>query len=225
MTQSENLMPEMSEKTDLVIKSLMAAKREMGSSVKKDSANPFHKSRYASLAAHLELCEETLDRHGLILLHSGNGSYDKPMLIATLMHAESGQWIKSYLPLPNPKADSQGLGASVTYMRRYSINSLLGLTAEDDDGETACGRGKGKKDSMPPENPVIEEKIGDAEITNIIVLSDKLDAESYKSFLSWIRKTFNARSISEIPKKSYETCLTLINAKIKYLNDPKRVVA
>ena len=145
MTNTENLMAEMSEKFDLVIKNLMLAKKEMGSSVKKDSTNPFHKSRYASLSAHLDLCESTLDKYGLILLHTGNGSYDKPLLIATLLHAESGQWIKSYLPLPNPKADSQGLGASLTYMRRYSINSLLGLTAEDDDGETASGRGKAER--------------------------------------------------------------------------------
>ncbi len=226
MMTNENLMPDMSEKSDLVIKALMLAKREMGSTVKKDSSNPFHKSRYASLGAHLDLCEVILDSHGLILLHTGNGSYEKPMLVATLMHAESGQWIKSYLPLPNPKADSQGLGASVTYMRRYSINSLLGLTAEDDDGEMASGRGKAKKDVPNTENQVnAVDKIGDVEITNIIKLADNLDNDSYKSFLSWIKKTFNAVSISDIPRNSYENCLTLINAKIKYLNDQKRVVA
>lgn len=142
MNETPNLLPEMSEKFDIVLKNVMAAKKEMGSTVKKDAANPFHKSRYASLGAHLELCEGVLDKHGLILMQTVNGSHDKAIMIATLCHVESGQWIKSYLPLPNPKNDSQGLGASITYMRRYSINSMLGLTAEDDDGETAAGRGK-----------------------------------------------------------------------------------
>jgi len=188
MTNTENLMPEMSEKADLVIKSLVLAKREMGSSVKKDSTNPFHKSRYASLAAHLELCEETLDKHGLILLHTGNGSHDKPLLIATLYHVESGQWIKSYLPLPNPKADSQGLGASITYMRRYSINSLLALTAEDDDGETAAGRGKAQKKQEQPKRtyhndakklPISDEYLGNSSEKEVALNQEQIDTLAF----------------------------------------------
>lgn len=135
------MMPVMSNKTDILLKNVMLAKKEMGSAVKKDSSNPFHKSKYASLGAHLDLCEGILDKHGLILMQTINGSFDKPMLIASLCHVESGQMINSYLPLPNPKNDSQGLGASITYMRRYSISAMLGLNAEDDDGETASGRG------------------------------------------------------------------------------------
>lgn len=142
MSEIPNLMPEMSVKSDQVLKNVMLAKKEMGSAVKKDASNPFHKSKYASLGAHLDLCEGVLDKHGLILMQTINGSPDKAILIASLCHVESGQWIKSYLPLPNPKNDSQGLGASITYMRRYSISSMLGLNAEDDDGETASGRGK-----------------------------------------------------------------------------------
>lgn len=134
--------PEMSEKFDIVLKNVMLAKKQMGSVVKKDAANPFHKSKYATLGAHLELCESALDENGLILFHTINEINEKSILIATLCHVESGQWIKSYLPLPNPKNDSQGLGSAITYMRRYSINSLLGLTAEDDDGESACIREK-----------------------------------------------------------------------------------
>lgn len=144
MNEAVVLLPEMSEKSDLILKNVMLAKKEMGSVVKKDASNPFHKSRYATLGAHLDLCEGVLDKYGLILMQTVNGSPDKAILIASLCHVESGQWIKSYLPLPNPKNDSQGLGASITYMRRYSISSMLGLNAEDDDGETASGRGKHK---------------------------------------------------------------------------------
>ena len=40
---TENLLQEMSEKFDVIIKQLMLAKKEMGSTVKKDAKNPFHK--------------------------------------------------------------------------------------------------------------------------------------------------------------------------------------
>jgi hypothetical protein len=108
-----SLLPEMSEKSDIILTQLMKAKSEMGTAVKKDASNPFHKSKYASLGAHLELCEPVLFKHGLLLLPTGNIINNQHMLVATLHHPESGQWLKSYLPLHNPKGDSQGVGASL----------------------------------------------------------------------------------------------------------------
>lgn len=149
------MLPEMSPEFNVLLSKLMQAKKCIGT-VKKDSTNPFHKSNYASLNAYIEASEQHLLDNGLILTTAGNGSFLEPLIVATLTHVESGQWMKSYLPILNPKNDSQGLGASVTYMRRYSIATLLGLVSEDDDGETAVGRGKheaNKKKAVPAESP------------------------------------------------------------------------
>ena len=67
-----NILPEISEKSDVILSQLMKAKSEMGSAVKKDASNPFHKSKYASLGAHLELSEAVLFKYGLLMLHSAN---------------------------------------------------------------------------------------------------------------------------------------------------------
>lgn len=209
-----------SEKFEIISIQLMKAKSEMGSIVLKDSANPFHKSKYASLGAHLELSEAILAKHGLLFTHAPNLIDGKPVLVATLHHPESGQWLKSYLPLLNPKEDSQGYGASLTYMRRYSINSMLGLSAEDDDGESACIRNKPA--GTPPS---VKEKIGKAEIVAITTLLCDLDKESNKSFLEWIKKEFEAPSVQDIPKVCFENCMVTLNAKIKYLRDKNRVAA
>ena len=37
-------------------------------------------------------------------------------------------------------SDPQKLGGAITYYRAYTLQSLLGLQAEDDDGNTASGR-------------------------------------------------------------------------------------
>jgi hypothetical protein len=234
---TNNLLPEMSEKSDVVLMQLMKAKNEMGNAVKKDAHNPFHKSKYASLGAHLDLTEPVLFKHGLLMLPTGNMINNQPMLVATLHHPESGQWIKSYMPLPNPKGDSQGVGASLTYMRRYAINSLFSLNAEDDDGETAAGRGKYDKQAakhepkdVPPSSeqqktqPIIE-KLGKAEIIALTNLSSNLDENSNKSFLKWLKTEFNANEFNELPKNCFERCMVNLNAKIKLLNDQKRAVA
>lgn len=223
-----HLLPEMSEKTDVILGQLMKAKSDMGSAVKKDATNPFHKSKYASLGAHLDLCEPVLFKHGLLLLPTGNIINNQHVLVATLHHPESGQWLKSYLPLHNPKGDSQGVGASLTYMRRYAINSMFSLNAEDDDGETASGRGKYEKQSnntLPPSQPLPMEKVGKNEIVNINSLIQQLDEVSSRSFFDWINKTFKASTIQDIPRSAYEICLASVNAKIKYLKDKQRVVA
>jgi ERF superfamily len=174
---SENLMPEMSDKFDIVVSKLMKAKQQIGT-VKKDSKNPFHKSNYASLNAYIDASEDHLIENGLILVQAGNGSFSQPMIIATLIHPESSQWLKSYLPILNPKLDSQGLGASVTYMRRYSIATLLGLVSEDDDGETASGRGKydqQKKKAAAPEKSPDEKQKDDEALRKILEIFDKED--------------------------------------------------
>jgi hypothetical protein len=203
MSQSEhmentlNIMPEMSGKFDVVMKQLMIAKKEMGSAVKKDSTNPFHKSTYASLAAHLELCENALDKHGLIMLQTINGSHERAILIATICHIESGQWIRSYLPLLNPKADCQGLGASITYMRRYSINTMLGLTAEDDDGESACFRRKTEsKNTQDPKTISIHQ---------VQALGDALAGDDdYKRI---ILEHYKIKSLADLTPEQHQVCL------------------
>lgn len=172
-----NLMPQMSDKCDIVLAKLMKAKQGIGT-VKKDSKNPFHKSNYASLNAYIDASEEHLIENGLILVQAGNGSFSEPIIVATLIHPESGQWLKSYLPILNPKLDSQGLGASVTYMRRYSIATLLGLVSEDDDGETAVGRGKydqQKKKTSAPDKPEDQKEKDEENLRKVLDMFDKED--------------------------------------------------
>ena len=180
-----NMLPEMSEKFDVVLSKLMKAKQGIGS-VKKDSKNPFHKSNYASLNAYIDASEEHLLENGLILVQAGNGDFTEPVIVATLIHPESGQWIKSYLPILNPKQDSQGLGAAVTYMRRYSIATLLGLVSEDDDGETASGRGKydQQKKKTSPEKIEENKDLYEESLNKLLVF---LNQEDHALFMEYIK--------------------------------------
>lgn len=184
-------MPEMSENCDIVLSKLMKAKQEIGT-VKKDSKNPFHKSNYASLNAYIDASEEHLLKNGLILIQAGNGSFTEPLIVATLIHPESGQWLKSYLPILNPKLDSQGLGASVTYMRRYSIATLLGLVSEDDDGETASGRGKYEQQKKKSTNEKEEQNTStdDTNLRKILEIFNKEDRFLVIEYMKVVSKHF-----------------------------------
>ena len=76
----------------------------------------------------------------------------------------------------------------------------------------------GEMQSTPIENFKIEE----SECTALFTALANLDAESIKSFNDWIKKTFNADSIGDLPKAAFEKCMTSINAKIKYMNDKNK---
>lgn len=227
MNEMPNLLPETSGKFDLVLKSFMFAKKEMGYVVKKDSKNPFHKSTYASLGVHLELTESVLDKHGLLLMQTTNRINEQDMLISTLYHVESSQWMKSYLSLPNPKNDSQGLGSSITYMRRYSINAMLGLNAEDDDGEKSTKR---NNDNIPndkliekPQEKLQEkvmsikssEKISKQEVIRLENLESSLQGDLKVRFKAWLLKDYKTDRFENIKSTDFVTILGSYERAVK----------
>jgi len=201
---------------------LSKAQGEMQAAIK-DKVNPFFKSSYADLGSVWDAARPVLSKYGLCIMQTTEMTADgsKIVMVTTLAHT-SGQWMKSYLPLNPSKNDSQGVGAALTYLRRYSLSAIVGVVCdEDDDGETAVGRGRQSQNSnqqqATQEKPL--ERIGKAEVVALSTLISNLDEDSNKSFRAWIKKTFNAESIQDIPKACFENCMVNLNAKIKFLKD------
>lgn len=126
---------------------LAKAQGEMETAIK-SAENPFFKSSYADLPAYRHVAREPLAKHGLSVTQSIDESNGKLRIVTMLLHA-SGQWVRSFLPVNPVKNDPQGVGSAITYMRRYSYAAIIGAVAEDedDDGESAMGRGRDKKSS------------------------------------------------------------------------------
>ena len=86
--------------------------------------------RYADLASVLEATQPALTAQGLVVLQAVDA--ETHTLITRLAHV-SGEWVEASYQLPIT-APPQQFGSSLTYGRRYSLQSLLCLAAEDDDG-------------------------------------------------------------------------------------------
>jgi len=110
---------------------LYALKKEVGA-ISKEETNPFFKSKYFDINGLIKHIEPLLDKHKLILLQPILGG----AVISEIRDLESDECITSSLVLP-PLDDPQKLGSCITYYRRYTLQSLLGLQAEDDDGNKA----------------------------------------------------------------------------------------
>jgi hypothetical protein len=114
-----------------VLKALLRAKQEIGK-VAKNAKNPHFKNTYADINALLEAVEPILLDKGLLLIQPINDGKVSTIII----HAESGEQMESSIDLPT-LSNPQQMGSAITYYRRYTLQSLLSLQAEDDDANTA----------------------------------------------------------------------------------------
>lgn len=125
---------------------------------KKDSKNPFFKSNYADLSSVTDACREALAKHGLAVTQVTSETEHGLVLHTVLMHS-SGQWISGEMPVRPVKNDPQGMGSALTYARRYALQAIVGVAAEDDDGEAAMNRsGNGAiKQAREAEKPTVHD--------------------------------------------------------------------
>jgi len=119
-----------------LIKKIALAKKEIGK-ISKDSTNPFYKSKYFDINQLLEHVEYILDKNGLLILQPITDN----KVCTQIFDIETGTKIESCIELPQ-LIDPQKLGSAITYYRRYTLQSLLSLQAEDDDGNTASKNSK-----------------------------------------------------------------------------------
>lgn len=116
--------------------------REIGA-ISKDTKNPFYKSNYADINSILKQLDPLLEKYKLIKWQPTEYDYESNETIVTsfLECSETSQRSpKSSLPLPKNLTDPQKVGSCITYYRRYTLASLLGLHAEDDDGNLASNK-------------------------------------------------------------------------------------
>jgi hypothetical protein len=112
---------------------LAAVKAEVGR-ISKDSSNPFFKSKYFDVNSLLLHVEPIIQKNGLLLLQPIEDNFVKSVIFDT-----SGFSISSGIALPELN-DPQKLGSAITYYRRYTLQSLLALQAEDDDANLASNK-------------------------------------------------------------------------------------
>jgi len=103
----------------------------------KTSTNPHFRSRYADLSACVEAVIDALNANGIGLMQRTYECNDGVMIETVLIH-ESGEVLEGgMLHVPAAKQDPQGYGSALTYARRYSLMSCVGIAPEDDDGNAS----------------------------------------------------------------------------------------
>ena len=125
----------MTEQKSSFAKAFVKAQLEMVNATK-DSNNPHFKSKYADLTSVRDACVPYLNKHGIAVLQPILQLENKQWIKTTLLH-ESGEEYSCLTEIIYNQNTAQAHGSGITYARRYGLQSLVCIGAEDDDGNEA----------------------------------------------------------------------------------------
>lgn len=119
----------------------------------KTETNPFFKSKYLDINGLLAQLLPLLEKYKLTVIQPLSSDANGRPAISTIIYdsevsVQSGNYrispiVDSMITLPDLQ-DPQKMGSAITYYRRYALQSLFLLQAQDDDGNHA---------SAPTEKP------------------------------------------------------------------------
>ena len=122
-----------SDEIDKLAMSLVKAQSEIEIAGKSSSAYNF---KYADLAEIVRVSRPALTKNELAVLQPIT-NYGNIRILETMLLHSSGQWIKSFMHIPEisiqGKTPIQSMGATITYLRRYAYASLVGVVASKEE--------------------------------------------------------------------------------------------
>ncbi|UTC93186.1 ERF family protein [Treponema denticola] len=154
MKQSENI-------TELLA-ALEAVQAEMPTMPKNSQAYGY---KYTDLDTITQTIKPILHKHALAYMQSIGSTMQGQVTLTTRLFNSNGQYIEDTVALPvitNTKNnEAQTLGMSITYMRRYALCAMLGITSDEDVDANAEKKEQPQKQpskqSIPPKVQVIKD--------------------------------------------------------------------
>jgi hypothetical protein len=185
----------------------------------KDCSNPFYKSKYADINSVWTACREPLSENGLAVTQTIQEKDNGEIYLRTTLGHASGQWMSSVMPIrirvDGKKNELHELGGCLTYLRRYALSALVGVTAdEDDDGNSVSGyKAQPHKVEQTPQIQMVT----DAQLKEFESLISQCE-EGYKARINEYLVKNNIRSNEFIPQKMFESLRTNMRQHIDALH-------
>lgn len=121
------------QETSNLFKAMIKAAPEIQSISKSKQAYGY---KYATLDSLIDMLRSVLPKHGVWFTQIPKRVDGKSILTTRVFH-ESGEWMEDDIEMTDTELqgkanDTQKLGASITYFRRYALSSIFGVSADED---------------------------------------------------------------------------------------------
>jgi hypothetical protein len=139
--------------TEMFDKAFARAQAKFEAAVK-SNVNPAFRSKYADVSSVIDATLEHLNSEGIgVKQHPGLeyktvGDGVEAFMIVTTRLTFKGQWEESDIAIPavqRDRFDAQSCGSALTYACRYALQGIFVVRREDDDANTAAGRGSAEQ--------------------------------------------------------------------------------
>lgn len=169
-----------------------------------------HHNAYASYTSIREACRLPLATNSLAITHTLDMADGKRILVTQLSHS-SGQWMRSYICMPQEKETPQGMGSAITYSKRYALAALLAIYADnDDDGEAAEAAFKGPSTQKAPLPVNDAESLSAAQCETI-----RKAINGDFAYLNKIVKEHKKDCIEKVPASQFTHIMHLIKMRVE----------
>ena len=116
--------------------------------VQKSGENKHLGNQYSTLDDIIAAVRRPLATNGLSFLQPLVSLDDGALALETILIHQTGEWVSSEVAMPSLSGNKainelQAFGSALTYMRRYTLSAMLGVTTEEDvDGNGVSGNGQ-----------------------------------------------------------------------------------
>ncbi len=163
--------------------------------------------KYADWSEILKVINPLLAKHSLGFSQPLDGTSVKTIIF----HTKTGETIEGTVQIPQGVQlkgmnDFQVLGSAITYLRRYSLSSLLGLVTDED--ADATGKQTNKTAVLSKDNPVTDEQR-----TMIGNLLKNFDINTKDDVTNYLYDNFGAVPTNEVEAKEVIDAINLLFSK------------
>jgi len=150
-----------------LVEALVKAQSEMTSAVA-TGTNPHFKSEYAPLDEVIKAVKKPLNSNGIFFLQKVYVA-EGGQCVETEFHGHGDVLKSGKVYVKCDKATAQGYGSSLSYAKRYSLQTACGLpTGDDDDANASTDEVKPKAKPKPVDTDADKEKKAKQFILNVV---------------------------------------------------------
>jgi len=191
---------------DKLFAALAKAQGEIQSAIA-DKENTHFNFKYADLDACWEACRKPLSDNELAVIQLPEVGENSAVTMRTILGHSSGQSISSVYTMHPDKTTPQGIASCMTYLRRYMLCAMVGISQEDDDANRASA------------DPDEYDRISKTQVDELLVLADNLFKKSADAVVErMLAKVFELTALKDIPAELFEQAKTLLENQAKREN-------